>query len=226
MTKIGSNIKKIRTIKNISQQSFADIFDLTRGNISSYEESRAEPKIDVVIKIANYFGIPLEHFITKNLTVNEILKYHGDKLIEEENHINTLQLSQTPYINENVYLKCSHGEMNFLEFENYPQLILPESSHHQLLAIQFNPFVPHHTDAQKFDYNDVLIFTLLKDENIQLCENEIGLYVDEHSLYIGKYIFKSEQKIILKLNTLKFNAISFPNKNSFWVLKAVYHYKK
>ena len=68
MTQIGKNIKKIRNVKRLSQQSFADIFDLTRGNISSYEESRAEPKIEVIMKIANFFGIPLADFIEKDLS--------------------------------------------------------------------------------------------------------------------------------------------------------------
>ena len=38
MSKIGYNIKKLRNVKNLSQQAFADLFNLTRGNISSYEE--------------------------------------------------------------------------------------------------------------------------------------------------------------------------------------------
>ena len=67
MTQIGKNIKKIRSVNGLSQQSFADLFSLTRGNISSYEESRAEPKIEVMIKIANYFGIPLSDLIEQDL---------------------------------------------------------------------------------------------------------------------------------------------------------------
>ena len=86
MTKIGANIKKVRTTKGISQQAFADLFALTRGNISSYEENRAEPKIETVIQIANHFNIPLNQFITQNLSIHEILKYNGDKLIEEGKH--------------------------------------------------------------------------------------------------------------------------------------------
>src|SRR5690606_23942627 len=94
MTKIGANIKKIRTTKGLSQQAFGELFQLTRGNISSYEENRAEPRIETVIQIANYFSIPLNQFITQNLSIHEILKYNGDKLIEDEKNIVNLQLRQ------------------------------------------------------------------------------------------------------------------------------------
>jgi len=76
MSNVGNNIKKLRKVKGMSQQAFGDIFNLTRGNISSYEEMRAEPKIEIVLKIANYFGIPVQHLIEKHLPVNEILNFN------------------------------------------------------------------------------------------------------------------------------------------------------
>ena len=75
MSFIGKNIKKIRTLKKMSQTVFADLFHLTRANIGSYEEGRAEPKMEVIISIANYFSISLEAFLTKEITVNEIVNF-------------------------------------------------------------------------------------------------------------------------------------------------------
>ena len=75
MTQIGTNIKKLRSVKGLSQQAFGELFNLTRGNISSYEEFRAEPKISVILQIAKYFSIPVAHLLEKKLTVNEILNF-------------------------------------------------------------------------------------------------------------------------------------------------------
>lgn len=72
MSKIGRNIKKIRSVKNLSQSKFADLFKLSRASIGSYEEERAEPKIEKLIEIANYFSIKLEDLLKKELSVNEI----------------------------------------------------------------------------------------------------------------------------------------------------------
>ncbi|MFY0672546.1 MAG: LexA family transcriptional regulator [Bacteroidia bacterium] len=79
MTHIGKNIKKIRSVKKLSQQAFADLFSLSRANIGSYEEGRAEPKIAVMMEIANKFGLDVEGLLNRELKVNEIAQFNGDK---------------------------------------------------------------------------------------------------------------------------------------------------
>ena len=54
MSLFGKNIRKIRNVRNMSQQSFADLFDLKRGTLGAYEEGRSEPRIETILKIANY----------------------------------------------------------------------------------------------------------------------------------------------------------------------------
>lgn len=76
MSHIGKNIKKIRSVKKLSQQAFADLFGLTRANIGSYEEGRAEPKIAVVLEIANKFSIPIDRLLNKELNVNEVTGFY------------------------------------------------------------------------------------------------------------------------------------------------------
>lgn len=78
MSFFGKNIKKIRSVKSLSQQAFAELFDLKRGTLGAYEEGRSEPKIETILKIANYFSISLESLLTSELTVNELLKFKGD----------------------------------------------------------------------------------------------------------------------------------------------------
>lgn len=72
MSFFGINIKKIRQVKGLSQKAFADLFDLNRGVISSYEEGRAEPKIETIIKVANHFHLNLDKFLTETLQVNQL----------------------------------------------------------------------------------------------------------------------------------------------------------
>ena len=81
MSFFGKNIKKIRTVKKLSQSAFAEIFKLTRASIGAYEEGRAEAKIDTIVNIAKYFRISTDALLTKELTVNEII--HFDLFKEE-----------------------------------------------------------------------------------------------------------------------------------------------
>ncbi|WP_445718651.1 helix-turn-helix domain-containing protein [Flavobacterium sp.] len=92
MTYFGTNLKKIRQIKGLSQQAFAELIDLNRGVISSYEEGRAEPKIETLLRIATYFGIPTDDIISKPLTVNQLANF---TLIEDSISALTNEISPT-----------------------------------------------------------------------------------------------------------------------------------
>lgn len=72
MSYIGKNIKKLRTIKGLSQAKFAELFDTTRASIGAYEEGRAEPKTDAIIVMANYFNLTLDQLLKAELTVNQL----------------------------------------------------------------------------------------------------------------------------------------------------------
>lgn len=76
MSAIGKNIRKIRTVKKLSQASFAEIFNLARPSVGAYEEERAEPKLETVIQIANYFGISIDSLLTKELTINDLYNFN------------------------------------------------------------------------------------------------------------------------------------------------------
>lgn len=223
MTKIGSNIKKIRTTKGLSQQAFSELFGLTRGNISSYEENRAEPRIETVIQIANYFNIPLNQFITRNLSIHEILKYNGDKLIEDEKLTINRQLRQVPFINDATYVKCSYRELSFLDRDSFPKLTLPEINNNNLLALAFNPNIPHPESLPQYQINDVLIFEEVTQQNIHLCQNKTGLFTSEHELMIGQYKLKNE-KMDLVLNDFKRETFDFNLSQRFWRLFALYQH--
>jgi transcriptional regulator with XRE-family HTH domain len=104
MSIFGNNIKKIRILRNMSQQEFGDLFDISRGSIGSYEEDRAEPKIDTVIKIAAHFKLSIDVLLTKELTINELSNFTNkiSKLIDEPNNE---KISISKKVQHRVYLE-------------------------------------------------------------------------------------------------------------------------
>ena len=76
MSIIGKNIRKIRTVKKLSQASFAELFNLARPSVGAYEEERSEPKLETVIQIASYFGISIDSLLTKELTINDLFNFN------------------------------------------------------------------------------------------------------------------------------------------------------
>jgi transcriptional regulator with XRE-family HTH domain len=47
---IGKNVRKIRTVKKLSQAALPEIFNLARPSVGAYEEERSEPKLETVIQ--------------------------------------------------------------------------------------------------------------------------------------------------------------------------------
>ncbi|MCH2234208.1 MAG: helix-turn-helix transcriptional regulator [Crocinitomicaceae bacterium] len=63
----------------MSQQEFSSLFDVKRGTLGSYEEGRAEPKLEFLIKLAEYFKLKIDDIVRSDLTVNKIANFNPPK---------------------------------------------------------------------------------------------------------------------------------------------------
>lgn len=68
MRNITKNIRHLRHLKGLTQEVFADDLKVTRSRISSYEEGRSTPSIDMLIQLSDYFKIPVDILIKNDLT--------------------------------------------------------------------------------------------------------------------------------------------------------------
>lgn len=128
MSFFGTNIKKIRQVKGLSQKAFADLFDLNRGVISSYEEGRAEPKIDTIIKVAGYFNLDLNKFLTETLQVNQLvsvsdidhLMFESDNNVEKP--VSIIHYRNGKEVERNILQKILANVDLIYEFKSRPAL--------------------------------------------------------------------------------------------------------
>jgi transcriptional regulator with XRE-family HTH domain len=87
MSLFGKNIKKIRSVRGLTQAQLADAIDVSRGVISSYEEGRAEPKIETIIKTAEVFNLTIDQLLKANLTVNQLSGFSIPEIPEKDSQI-------------------------------------------------------------------------------------------------------------------------------------------
>ncbi len=73
---LSENIRFLRRKMGKSQTEFAELFELNRGNISSYE-SGTEPNFDTLEKMVNYFDLPLDDLAFKKLNENNISNHYS-----------------------------------------------------------------------------------------------------------------------------------------------------
>jgi transcriptional regulator with XRE-family HTH domain len=72
MSIFGKNIRKIRSVRGLTQSQLAEMLQVNRGMISSYEEGRAEPKIETILKTAEVFHLSTDMLLKSNVTVNQL----------------------------------------------------------------------------------------------------------------------------------------------------------
>jgi transcriptional regulator with XRE-family HTH domain len=63
----GQNIKFLRLQRKLQQAEIPDLIGISRATWSDYENSRTEPKIEVIINISEFFGISIDDLLKKNL---------------------------------------------------------------------------------------------------------------------------------------------------------------
>ncbi|MFT5256702.1 MAG: transcriptional regulator with XRE-family HTH domain [Arenicella sp.] len=68
MNNLSKNIKHLRGLKKLTQESLAEELSVTRSRISSYEENRSSPTIEFLICFSEYFRIPIDIIIKNDLT--------------------------------------------------------------------------------------------------------------------------------------------------------------
>jgi transcriptional regulator with XRE-family HTH domain len=68
MSSIDKNIRTLRKFRNLSQEALADVLSIQRSRLASYEEGRAEPPYDLLIKMGDYFHVALDALIRADLS--------------------------------------------------------------------------------------------------------------------------------------------------------------
>lgn len=71
------NINELRKKNNLSQDEFANLFHVSRQTVSSWENGKSYPDVEMLIKISQHFGISV------------------DDLVKNETHLTTSNKSKT-----------------------------------------------------------------------------------------------------------------------------------
>ncbi len=196
MSFFGKNIKKIRSVKSLSQQAFAELFDLKRGTLGAYEEGRSEPKIDTIIKIANYFSIEIDKLLTSELTVNELLKFKGD-LTTYAQDVKREQFALIPCITESTsgeYVSLYNKE-NFIK--ELPTLQLPVNPSKEFRAYTvLNLEMTNHD--QGFYPKDIVVGEKVPSSVIKKLNNGTLVVVLTETKLIFRRLYVTNNSVVLR----------------------------
>jgi len=110
MSNIAPNLRYLRRKKGLTQQQFADSMEIKRSLVGAYEEYRAEPKYDLLKKMATFFNLSMDELA--NDTINDKWK---PKSRAESSAVRVLAITLDKDNRENIELvpvKASAGYLN------------------------------------------------------------------------------------------------------------------
>lgn len=211
MSHIGKNIRKIRTIRKLSQSAFATVFNLARTSVGAYEEGRAEPKIDTIIQIANYFGVSITDLLTKELTVNDL--YHFDIFKDRtaknnnENKILLPSIRNTqqsiPFVKirnyNEYYQKCKIEEYIY----RLPVMELPDLAIGNMRAFELKGSEML-LDSGGMYNGDILVTKAIDLKDLEL--DQIYVFVTNHGIFTRR-LANIDVTISLKADNVTYDSI-------------------
>lgn len=228
MTHIGKNIKKIRSIKKISQANFAEIFDLNRGSVGAYEEGRAEPKLDTIIQIANHFSLSIDLLLNKELQVNELLSLNilNEKL-DKAHHF------EKP---EKAYRK---GGIGLVYVKNYSEYIVNLNSKDYIANLPYIEFpVNFKGESRAFELNgsemeyhqnglhhgDILLCQRIKLDSDLSKSNKVYTVVLKNEIITRRLAEVKQNELVMNSDDPNYELMHFKMKDiiELWEVRGVY----
>ena len=194
MSLIGKNIKKIRMVKKMSQLEFARLFNVARPSVGAYEEGRAEPKIDTVILIANEFGISIDALLTREITINELLKFSilDKKQIKIRDSDKTI--SSTPYISDHLLFDYIVHFKNRDFINELPHIRIPGMQSKKSRAFQVTGSEMKR-DHYGIQHKDILVCSGVDLSTTQLIPEKTYVLVHPEGIGPKRFVKKEEQLI-------------------------------
>ena len=179
MESLGEKIKNIRISNNLKQSELADILHISEKTISSWENDRTTPDLNMIYKISNYFKKSFYYLISDdyiNLNNNEIeIKLKVDK--SEHERILNLVKNTAKYKNTVKQIDTYYSlkdKNSWLRTRNENEKCI------------FN--LKKKINNSHYEKYDVLIDNLNNLNKIlqELNVNELGTIVKERTTYVYK----------------------------------------
>lgn len=194
MSEIGKKIAYFRKEKNLTQTDLANILGITKQTIIKYEAGKTSIPVDTLLKISNFFNVPIEIFFYEDFTNSKEIKNN-----------NTIKIPVIP---------IAYSDMtnipSVIDWYEFPVLL---SKNADYATIQDN------NSMEPKIYEDDLI--LIKKTN-ELENENIGLFKLNGKI-ICKRFYKNliTNEILLKSDNLTVDSIKITEKDNFKIVGKV-----
>ena len=140
MIKLNENIRVLRKRLSLTQDQFAQRLEIKRSLVGAYEEGRAEPKLELLQKMAEVFSLSVDELIGKQFSSDSVLP---ERKISNNKEIVVLTVDSSQRENiELVQHKAAAGYLNGFADAEYvkelPRFHLPMLKHGSYRAFEIS----------------------------------------------------------------------------------------
>ncbi len=136
----GQNLKYLRKLRGWTQEEFAQKLNIKRSLVGAYEEERAEPRIDVLERLADMFKLTLDDLLRKDISDvkgNYITRRRQLKMASETNNL----IHLVPVKAAAGYL-AGYADLEFLDELNTFTLPMLNNGHYRAFEIIGDSMLP------------------------------------------------------------------------------------
>lgn len=152
MSYISKNIKFLRKKHYYTQETFAEALDIKRSLVGAYEEGRADPRINNLIKICDLFNVSVDVFINKDVSELSEDELYSKEAIAAKEKLKVLSITVDKDDQENIELvpqKASAGYTNgyadpeyIEELPRFQLPMLPKNATYRAFEISGDSMLP------------------------------------------------------------------------------------
>lgn len=225
---IGSQIKRLRESRNMTQDALAEKLGTTRQSISRYESGNRKTNQDMLFDLSDIFNVSINEFFpnTKNKEQNISLIYSklnstrqnkvykfAEKQLEEQNRSNVVNMND--YIEEKMsgYLSAGTGEYlseSVDEEIRIPKSIVPDAEYDLILQVNGDSMEPMFEDHE---------YIFVK-KTTEIRSGQIGVFIIDGESYLKKAYIEDNHLRLVSLNT-KYEDLMFDDVNDIKVVGTV-----
>ncbi|NQY05217.1 MAG: transcriptional regulator, partial [Flavobacteriaceae bacterium] len=181
------------------------------------------PKIDTIIKVANYFSIEIGAILTRELTVNELLKFKTD-ITALTNDIANEKFTEVPCITEmnaSDYL-VNHDKENFVD--QMPKLTLPIKNTSAARGYTINNLEMTSHDKGLFPKDIAVGHEYPVNKVKDLINGTLVLVLTSNKLILRR-VYTTKEQIVLRADHINIDDIELNTKDivEIWKIKYVFY---
>ena len=152
MVKVNDNIRYLRKKMGLTQEQFAQKLGIKRSVVGAYEEGRAAPPLETLLKMADLFGITTDDFISRDFSQPGTEGASALRQGSSDPKLKVLSITVDKDDNENIELvpqKASAGYLNGYAdpeyIEHLPKFqlpVLPKNATYRAFEISGDSMLP------------------------------------------------------------------------------------